>query len=311
MSDDDKITDALRFIDPNDRPTWLACCFAIKSEIGDAGFEIWNDWSAAAGNYNEKDARSTWRHAKAEGGVKIGTLFALAIRAGWKPDRDRLMHRPDPEQRRRASQQRRLEAQRLAHRHAAAADLANKYVAEARVGKHAYLMRKGFPDLEGLIHKDGRLLIPMRVDKEIVTAQLINDAGEKKFLPGGRAKGAHFVIGGGDELFFCEGFATGLSISRALVKGLKRHARVVVCFSAQNIPVVAARFRGGVVVADHDESGAGETFAKKAGRPYWMPEMIGDANDFELAVGMRALALELNALRRRVNRSAADVRTIL
>jgi hypothetical protein len=73
---------------------------------------------------------------------------------------------------------------------------------------------------------------------------------------------------------------------------------VVVCFSAGNIPVVAAQYRSGFVVADHDESRAGEKAAVKTGLPWWMPPEIGDANDFHLARGIRPLADALNGLRR-------------
>ena len=44
-NDIDRIEDALQFIDPSDRDTWLKMGMAIKSELGDSGFEIWERWS--------------------------------------------------------------------------------------------------------------------------------------------------------------------------------------------------------------------------------------------------------------------------
>ena len=39
-NDIDRTRAALQFIDASDRDTWLRMAFAIKSEVGDAGFDL-------------------------------------------------------------------------------------------------------------------------------------------------------------------------------------------------------------------------------------------------------------------------------
>lgn len=75
---------ALRFIDPEPRENWLRIGKALKSEFGEGGRSIWDVWSQRSGKFNEPDQDKTWKHIKAEGGIKIGTLFALA-KAGGRP----------------------------------------------------------------------------------------------------------------------------------------------------------------------------------------------------------------------------------
>ena len=50
------IEQALSFIPADDRDTWIKCGMAIKAELGDAGFDAWDRWSAAADNYRARDA---------------------------------------------------------------------------------------------------------------------------------------------------------------------------------------------------------------------------------------------------------------
>jgi putative DNA primase/helicase len=167
-------------------------------------------------------------------------------------------------------------------------------ISEAKMGRHAYLATKGFPGSQGLVF-NGMLLVPMRDPRgNLHSIQTIAADGEKKFLAGGKAKGCVFVIGTGTETYYCEGYATGLSV-RAALSSLYRQARVVVCFSAANLAHVADR---GFVIADNDESGTGQRYAEKTGLPSWMPPSAGDANDYHLSQGVRALALAINNLRR-------------
>jgi putative DNA primase/helicase len=123
---------------------------------------------------------------------------------------------------------------------------------------------------------------------------MIDAEGGKKFLPGGKASGSVFVLGSGMQTYYCEGYATGLSI-RAALRSMYSTARVVVCFSAANLAKVAVN---GFVVADHDESNTGRIYAEKTRLPYWMPPEVGDANDYHQKHGVRALADALRALKR-------------
>src|SRR5690606_17357922 len=78
-----RVCDALKFIDPFDRDNWVTMGMAIKSEVGEAGFEIWDAWSRQADSYNSNDARDVWKSIRAEGKVTAGTLFFKAKANGW------------------------------------------------------------------------------------------------------------------------------------------------------------------------------------------------------------------------------------
>jgi putative DNA primase/helicase len=165
-------------------------------------------------------------------------------------------------------------------------------IAETITG-HPYLVRKGFPDQPGRA-LDGQLLIPMRLGKNLVSLQRITGDGEKKFLSGGIAKAAHLVMGhtGAQRaLWFCEGFATALSLKAALARLSRRHDAIVICFSAGNIPIVASMFDGKrIIAADNDQSKAGEAAAIKTGLPWVMPPSIGDDfNDMHQKEGLYAV----------------------
>jgi len=75
MTDSDRIREALQFIDASDRGTWLRIGMAIKSELSDAGFDLWESWSQQAESFNTKDAQDVWKSIRAGGKVTIGTLF--------------------------------------------------------------------------------------------------------------------------------------------------------------------------------------------------------------------------------------------
>lgn len=155
---------------------------------------------------------------------------------------------------------------------------------------HPYLIRKALPSTPCLVY-EGQIVVPMRVRgehrDELVNVQRINAAGEKRFLTGGRAKGAFHRFGPprARETWLCEGYATALSLVEAL-KGMYRDAAVVVCFSAGNLKYPGATH----VMADHDASGAGQAAAEATGLPWVMPPTVGDdANDVHARDGLRAL----------------------
>jgi putative DNA primase/helicase len=176
-----------------------------------------------------------------------------------------------------------------------AAGVARHKIAKATPETHPYLARKGFPKALGLVH-EGLLLVPARIDNQVVSLQEIAEDGTKKNLPGGRMGGACFSIGSGRDEVLCEGYATGLSIKAALA-ALHLPARVTCCFSASNVATVAERRRNAVVVADHDKPvaqfgglGTGEFYARRSGLRWSMPPAVGtDANDFHMSDGLPAL----------------------
>lgn len=209
--------------------------------------------------------------------------------------------------RRKADRERRdREAREVAKRREGVARDAQSMIQRANLNVHPYLAAKGFPKQKCWV-LDDVLLVPMRPAENycrIASLQRIAPDGSKKFLAGGRVKGCVLRLGRpSKERWWCEGFATGLSVYEAL-KALRRPASVIVCFSAGNLAHVAKR---GFVVADRDKSGAGEDAAKKTGLPYWLPPDEGtDANDYHLAAGVDALAAGIGSLFRQCGTGRID-----
>ena len=67
------IESALQYLDP-DMPhdDWVEIGMALKSELGDSGFDIFDSWSEVGSTYKPDDLKSTWRSIKPTGGVGIG-----------------------------------------------------------------------------------------------------------------------------------------------------------------------------------------------------------------------------------------------
>ncbi len=86
MNDFYRIGTALNFVPADDRETWLRMGMAIKSKLGDSGFDLWDGWSQQAESYKNGDVRDVWRSIKPGGGVTIGTLFHEAKASGWQDD---------------------------------------------------------------------------------------------------------------------------------------------------------------------------------------------------------------------------------
>lgn len=325
MDDADKIREALTYISADlHREEWARIGMSIKAALGAAGWSLFDEWSQRGQTYKAESAKATWRSISATGGIGPGTLFKVAQDCGY--DGHPIVYDQAKEAARKAARaaEERAEAERKARGQARAARISAEHLKRAAPGEHAYLSRKGFREARGLCapfsmeqwracgfrNDDGPvhsriLLVPMRaVDTdELVNLQLIQTNGTKTFLPGGRARGAVFRLGRGDETFIVEGYATALSVMAALGL-LYRQASVLIVFSAGNIPYVAERTKGArFVVADNDASGAGAAFSSKCGLPWWQPPRAEgvktvDANDYHLSAGLPALADELRRLRR-------------
>lgn len=82
----DDIDRALRFIRSEDRDIWVRVGMAIKPELGDNGYRVWDYWSQGASRYQERAAQLAWRSFKS-GRITIATLFHLARQYGYRLDR--------------------------------------------------------------------------------------------------------------------------------------------------------------------------------------------------------------------------------
>lgn len=180
-----------------------------------------------------------------------------------------------------------------------AAGKAAAILKQCQFAKHEYLKRKGFEDEEGNVWAfDGKkfLVIPMRADGHLVGCQIIDEEGGKKFLYGQRTAGAEFCFDNKGPHILCEGYATALSIRKAL-KNMKKRYTLHVCFSAGNMKKIAATLPAGLIVADNDASATGERVAKEIGWPYWMSDVVGeDYNDAHQRLGLFKVAYQLSRM---------------
>ena len=315
MDEAARIESALSYIDCHDRDTWVRTGMALHEWDPAAGFDVWARWSQP-GNWRERDGKAVWRSFRPGGGVTVGSLFAEARRGGWSAGPDSAPVRRDT-----AESRRRREAQVARERERREAEAAHARAEAARIVRACHLGDNGYLALKGVRERrdrqvvrhnsqlvtapeevfrraDGsgmvigkRVCIPIRVGAEISSLQLIDPDGGKLFLPGGKVRGGmHLICRGGtwpEEIWLVEGLATGLTVQHALRSLPGRRSAIAVCFSAGNIPVVAERLSSlhrrarAVVIADNDESGAGERYARATGLRYWMPPVVGmDANDW-------------------------------
>lgn len=170
-----------------------------------------------------------------------------------------------------------------------AAKKAGLILRQCTLKTHPYLERKGFPEEQGNVwetDEGSKLVIPMRIEGSLVGCQLIDEQGNKKFLYGQRTKGATFSITDKpDNIFFCEGYATALSI-RKIMKANSMRYTIHVCFSASNMKEIARNIPNGIIIADNDPNQIGESVAIETGKPYWISETVGhDFNDDHLKHG--------------------------
>ena len=303
----EKVQDAIRWIDSDDRETWIAIGQAIHSEFGDEGRETWIEWSRKSSKYVEKDAFAAWRSFKSGKGRGIGTLFYLATQYGW--DKRHVETYAEHAQDDDDLEKRMQERQRIREKHQ---KLASESMENARfildncvMQPHQYLKDKGFVNKLGMVF-DGKvylseypfyweyrnmLVVPVRSadrERKLMSIQMISPSGDKKFLPHLKVRGGTAIIGNGKPKVYTEGFATGMSIMYSL-KSVGVNPQVIVAFSAANVPIAIKGHGAGYVIADRDRIDMkGERYAKISKMPYWLPPdipEISDANDCYKAYG--------------------------
>lgn len=264
---------------------------AIKHELGEDGFDMWDSWSQRSASYKPAAALASWRSFRGAG-VTMGSMYHEATMAGWKPKADVSYAEPTKAQleARERARNARLDAEKSqrADDQERAAKKAAWILHQAKNEQHAYLHSKGWGEMMGSVwwvtEEQNLLCIPMRVGPKLVGVQLIDRTGQKKYLRGQRTSGAEYCInnsGHGALDWFVEGYATGLSLRDCLM-ALRLRYRIHVCFSAQNLKRMA---NIGVIVADRDESKTGENAAIATGLPYFLPP-DGDLNDMHRAQGL-------------------------
>ena len=263
----DRIREALQFIPASDRDTWVKMGMAVKSELVDSGFDLWEGWSQQADTFNAKDARDVWKSIRVNGKVTAGTLFHEAKANGWRDDGTH--QKPTPEE---IAERQRINAERAAQEEArAASERAEAAKKSAAVWKaageakpdHPYLVRKrvspvatlreldagaaaailGYAPKSGGEHLAGRLLVaPVKVGDGLSTLELIDPDGRKSAVYGGAKAGGYWAAqplpdDDGLTLLIGEGVATVLSAK------LAAGGPAVAALSAGNLSAVAKAMR--------------------------------------------------------------------
>lgn len=195
-------------------------------------------------------------------------------------------YRPDPlaKEKREKAERERIERQ------VKASKKAGWIMSQAKEGTHPYLARKGFPTQKCYIWNE-LLVLPTREGDKLVGCQLISADGTKKFLTGQKTKGVSLVMDNKGVDIVCEGFATAMSVRRAM-KHLKQRYKIHICFSASNMVEIGTKLKNPIVIADNDPMGI--RTAKKIASDYWVAKAEGqDFNDAEIALGTEAVAQSL------------------
>lgn len=249
MDEADRIRSALAHLDASmSRHEWINIGMAINSEFGDEGFQIFDEWSKTASNYNAVDARDAWKSFKPNGPVKIGTLIKKAKGQGWQDP-----GKPNPTTSHDLSKQRNAERaaaaaaeeDKLKAKRAKAAAQALEIWMQATPAQpdHPYLMRKGVQPTVTLRELDanrvkellgyppksdgkplsGRILIaPVKITGKISTLEMIDESGLKSALAGGAKSAGYWATGPikdgaqSDQIvLIAEGVATATTAAQA------------------------------------------------------------------------------------------------
>ncbi|HGH6300815.1 TPA: LPD7 domain-containing protein [Neisseria meningitidis] len=319
MSDYNEIRNALNHLDANDRDFWVKIGAAVKDELGEDGFELWDEWSRHSENYKSNDAKAVWKSLK-QGHIHIGTLFYHARKNGYRPNKPYTPPSAEELAKRAAETQekQRAETERIAQAHAKAEKTAYGIWKNASPAdpNHAYARTKGLgintDVLSGIRQNEyqgkKQLVIPLYSDNKLVNVQTIDEDGHKKFLNGGQKQGAYAVIGdlkqSQDGIFLAEGFATASSVYQATKKP------VVVAFDAGNLKAVSEKLINVLsenvpiyFAADNDPSHTGEHKAQAAAAiwgdrakiilPEFTPQQI---HEFQEIYGTKKVPTDFNDL---------------
>ncbi|KQB56016.1 MULTISPECIES: AAA family ATPase [Acidovorax] len=303
--------DALFAIPPDlPRDEWVRAGMAAQAAGLD--FDTFNDWSAQAGNYDERAVRDTWRSFKLGTGLGAGTLFRVAAAHGWR------MGKGKPQKRPIRAPKKAVEPSRKPAPGMSPDEVWAR--CEPATAQHGYIVAKaaaGVPldTLRVLPAGDalriagqsmaGALVLPaFAPDGALQSLQLIPPpgAGKKLNLPGAPMAGASFTVGElvpGAPVALCEGVGTAWACWRAT-----GHPAVA-CFGWGNVGKVAEALRQRdtsarlVLVPDTGkESDAAEIAQAVGAAVAYMPQgepQNFDANDLAQRDGHDVLAGLLEA----------------
>lgn len=304
----DRAREALACIPPDlPRDEWVRVGMAAQASGLD--FDAFGAWSAGAANYNERDARATWRSFKPGKGIGEGTLLKVATAHGWRMDGHRPQQRPTQGPRKAP------EPPRKAAPGMSPAEVWGRCKPVA--AGHPYIEAKnGTPEgLRVLADGDslriagvsvaGWLVVPVlgSSSHEPVSLQFIppHGAGKKLNLPRAPMAGM-FTVGErvpGATVYLCEGIGTAWACWKAT------GFAAVVCFGWGRVRAVATDLRQLdasarlVLMPDKGKEGEAERIAREVAAlfvpmPADAPDNF-DANDYAAQHGGDALEVLLSA----------------
>jgi putative DNA primase/helicase len=321
----ERAREALSFIPPEDRELWVRMAMAIKSEFGDPGFDLWDEWSRAAESYNAASAKSVWKGIKEAGRITIASLFYEARQHGWTPSGgyqprelnddergERECRMREAEEERKQENARAREQGRLIYKNAGSPS-SHVYLKERKHVEPTDTLRQipqeiarrilGYDPQANEEKLVGNLLVaPLKAGADFVGVELIDGEGRKTVPFGTATKGAYWSPeslpdgdGDGRRVLIGEGVATMLS-ARAACPG-------DVCIAARfagNLPSVAEAMRqhypnARIVILG--ERGGGFRFAERAARACngLLGDFVSDANDLHQAQGLEAVRVVIGA----------------
>jgi len=220
---DEAIRAALTFISPAERSTWIMVGMGLKDELGDGGFDMFDQWSNGADNYNAKDVRSAWKSFKPGGGVTIASVIAEAKKGGFDPksyvpawpislaDKERVRQEQ-------AERDRQARAEITAKQEEAALKARMAWDKATEAGASKYLAIKGIK-AHGVRFAGDSLLVPLvDVNGKHWNNQRIPGNGSKTFLKDGKVSGCFHVLGDASAsnwILIAEGYATSATLREA------------------------------------------------------------------------------------------------
>jgi putative DNA primase/helicase len=320
---DTAIRAALTYIPPDDRDIWVRVGMALKSEMDDAGFDLFDQWSQGAENFNAKAVKSTWKSFKAGGGVTIASLIAEAKQRGFDP-KQYAPAAPLPEAERERAKREQAERERLANveleakQEAAAHEAATLWAAASIEGESPYLVRKQVA-AHGVRFSGDTVMVPLcDADGKLRNVQRIFANGDKRFLAGGRVSGCFHMIGSlhhqesaSPWLLIAEGYATAATLHAAtgypvavafnannikhvarLMRTQHPHAKLLLCADDDHETELVTGKNPGIAAAMETAKDVNGVWCKPVGL-----EVNGtDFNDFAISNGLDAVRAQVTAI---------------
>lgn len=292
MSNPERVRRALECISAKlPRDEWVFVGMGVHDELGEEGWELFDEWSATAREvYNAADTRTTWKSFKQGRGKSFGYVVNLAKASGFDSSNKNYKKPTEAEKVARVAQQeerRKIHAAQEAIEEAEAAIRAQKRWSEAKpaTDDHPYLKMKGVksyglrigpwwkrdPVTEAQIEFPNSLLLPLKdAYGKVWSLQGITEDGDKHHLAGGAKNGKFLVIGKpktnaeGKLIYgFAEGYATAATAHE--LTGVA----VLCCFDVGNMVRLVREVREKkpdaelIIFADNDT----KTEAKGRGNP--------------------------------------------